>query len=129
QVSSTGLVAGSSLAQNGRSHAFLYDTSLGMLDLGTLPGFEDGYAYGVNGAGVVVGAASREGQNGVEQHAFRYRPGGGIEDLTDPIDTDAMVPLTAALGINDAGAILAYGTLDGASSYFVLEPPDDPQPQ
>ena len=50
-------------------HAFLYTSSTGIKDLGTLGG-ADGFASHVNPSGLVVGAACPAGQS--VHHAFLY---------------------------------------------------------
>ena len=42
-------------------HAFLWDSSSGLVDLGTVPGFDDSYGEAINDQGQVIGRASRWG--------------------------------------------------------------------
>ena len=93
--------------------------------LGYLPNFL-GYsdAFAVNGHGVVVGVSGK----GPDAHdvAAIWFPGHPVVDLNnlvDPADPLAgAVKLSNAVGINDAGQILANGTLDSRAQAVVLTP-------
>src|SRR5215207_10175943 len=59
------------------SHAFLYDSTNGMKDLGTLGG-TNSYAYGINDSGQVVGYSDTANSG---PHAFLYDSTNGMKDL------------------------------------------------
>jgi len=62
-----------------KSHAFIWDSTRGMRDLGTLGG-ENSYALGINGRGVVVGYSYLS--DNITIHAFRWTQAEGMVDLT-----------------------------------------------
>ena len=68
----------SSAAQAG-THAFVWDSTTGMTDLGTLGG-DTSYALGINDSGVVVGYSSLS--DNVTTHVFLWTPTGGMVDIS-----------------------------------------------
>ena len=97
--------------------AFLYSGKPPMIDLGALPGYfnfnNDGYGYGINNSGQVVG--------GFGSHAFLYS--GGI--MTD-LGTLPGRSQSVAYGINNSGQVVGYSTnscgsggLNGCSHAFL----------
>lgn len=62
-------------------HAFLWDSSGGLVDLGTLPGGVVSYGNGINDNGQVVGSSSAAGGYG---HAFVWSKDTGMVDLGLP---------------------------------------------
>lgn len=97
----------------------------GWTSLGYIPN-ATGYsvAFAINGAGVIVGGSAKgEGSRDV---AAIWFPGHKVLELMQLIDpADPLKPslkLTSAVGINDAGQILANGTLDGRAQAVVLTP-------
>ncbi len=96
------------------SHAFLWQADQGMTDLGTLGDGDNTVAYAINNVGDVVGTSGGR--------AFLYHDGTMIDlnqfsPLVGPNDD-----LVAATGINDAGQIVGYATVGGATEAFVLNP-------
>jgi probable HAF family extracellular repeat protein len=74
-------------------------------DLGTLPGGSFSYAFGINEAGKVVGAASlNESPEGAEEHPFLYS-GGVMSDLGT-----LGGPYAHAVDINDADKVVGSST-------------------
>ena len=68
----------SPLAQGGSLHAFIWNSSTGMQDLGTLGG-NTSYAIGINDNGEVVGYSYLA--DNVTTHAFTWTAAGGMVDL------------------------------------------------
>jgi probable HAF family extracellular repeat protein len=129
-INDLGQVVGSSASSNVVEEAFLWTpaspngTSGTMTDLGTLPGFSYSQARGINNAGTVVGIAR-------DNVTFAYRAfvftGGVMYDLNDLIPPNSGITLEQALGINQAGQILAVGVYtNGAGSAAWLLTPSVP---
>jgi probable HAF family extracellular repeat protein len=78
-------------------HAFLYDSTNGMKDLGTLGG-TNSRAYGINTSGQIVGYSDTA--NG-GSHAFLYDSTSGMKDLGTLGGTNSY-----AYGINDSGQVV-----------------------
>lgn len=105
RINTSGYIIGSSTGQN-VTHAFLWTASAGMRGLGTLNG-QSTSALDLNNAGEVVGT-STEAMSG---HAFYWSAHTGIKDLNTLIPSASGVILTSAVGINNAGWILALGAV------------------
>ena len=103
-------------------HAFLYTASSGMQDLGTLNGFPDSAADGVNASGVVVGYASTNHTSG-RRRAIVWDSTNGMQDLNNLVPAGSGMVLEEATGINAKGQICGYGTIGGQRYAFVLSPP------
>jgi probable HAF family extracellular repeat protein len=117
-INNSGLIAG--YAWSGSTYrSFLYKDGA-MVDLGTIDGFGNTYAWGIGDSGQVVGNVSTT--TGTLSHAFVYT-GGQLRDLND-----LLVPghgwevLTAAYAVNGAGQIAGYGRINGQYRAFVLTP-------
>jgi probable HAF family extracellular repeat protein len=113
-------IAGVSLAADGRTHAFLWDSEFH--DLGNL-GAEHAEANDINEVGQVTGA-SATGPEG--QHAFLWTPStpngvaGAMVDLGTLTDGVA----SYGLGINDFGQVVGYSNDQGYMSTPFLWTPD-----
>jgi probable HAF family extracellular repeat protein len=93
-VNSSGVVTGSSdIDSTGKAHAFLYSAATGMLDLNSLinpsSGWVLGAGNGINDAGQITGAGTKNGQS----HAFLLTP------LPEP---GSLTLLAAMLGLTAA---------------------------
>jgi probable HAF family extracellular repeat protein len=101
----------------GRFAGFLYDHGR-IRDLGTLGGAE-ALAYGINDSGVVVGALSLQ-----PERAFVYVDG-EMFDLNTLLVNNISATLVGALGVNNAGQIIAVGGPGGvlADSYILTPVP------
>lgn len=106
-LSDTGWIAGVLMDQR----AFVWHRSLGMVDIGILPGGGFSNAYDVNNRGQVVGDSTTADS----QHAFLWTPVEGLVDLNDRLLNPPPAELQGARHINDNGVILA-----GTSAGLVL---------
>ncbi|HEY2587485.1 MAG TPA: hypothetical protein VGI81_17195 [Tepidisphaeraceae bacterium] len=112
-------VAGSSL-----THAFLFNGTGGLQDLGTLGG-TDTRAYGINSAGEVVGISSTSGN--VASHGFLYADG-TLVDLNIITNAPGYVIL-GAVSINSSGQIAGTAlSPSGVSHAIILTPTAVPSP-
>lgn len=101
-INDSGQVTGAaSLTMGGLPHAFVSTNGV-MSDLGSFAG---GYSYGtaINNSGQVVGASFTEGW---QQRAF-VTINGVMTDLNSLVTLEDGIALTDAVGINDAGQIVA----------------------
>lgn len=122
-INDAGQVAGSSLTVgNVATHPFLYSGGV-MHDLGSFGGdYSD--AHAVNAAGQVVGYSSLPGFG--FSHAFVYADG-SLVDLNTVTDGLGIQVLMDAVGINDAGQIVANSCNDfGYCAPVLLTPVPEP---
>ncbi|MGO9107659.1 MAG: hypothetical protein ACLP9L_00370 [Thermoguttaceae bacterium] len=113
-VNSSGQVAVDYSDNTHRDYAFLYSGGT-MQNLGTLP---DGWSTdpnGINDRGQVVGCAEvpNETATAYDLHAFLYS-NGTMQDL-DGLNA----PGTQAIGINNSGQVVGYGTISSGSGEYV----------
>ena len=117
-INSQGLVAGYAQSTGSSpSHATIWKTDGTILDLGTLPGRSQSFAYALNGSSAVVGL-SRQYDN----HAFIWQDG-VMQDLNDLAQLPPHVTLAVAFGISDTGVIV------GQTCNFNEECPGDVSPR
>jgi probable HAF family extracellular repeat protein len=124
-VNGQGVVTGETATTiNGWIHAFVWTpsspngTNGTMIDLGSLDAYS--YGYGINSSGTVVGT-SDAAPNG--WHAVIWQKGANgysIADLNSLIPTGSGWVLTRANAINDSGAIVGTGVLNGQTHAFLL---------
>jgi probable HAF family extracellular repeat protein len=95
--------------------------SFTMLDPGPTPMFASTDATAINSSGEIVGNATDSLGDPV---GFLYIPGKGIESLDDlsgyPVSG---IDVQFATGINDAGDIVGYGSVDGGETEAILLTP------
>jgi probable HAF family extracellular repeat protein len=101
-------------------HAFLWNESGGMIDLGHLGGGTSS-ARAISNTGIVVGTSTTE--NGVN-HAFRWTRAEGIVDLNSLLPPDSGWVLDTAHDVNDRGQITGEGFHNGALRAFRFNPSD-----
>lgn len=117
-ISATGWVAGHAQTASGLMHAARLSVPTSGVptlwqDLGTLPGAQTSYAFGVNSAGQVVGTS---GARAVWWHD------GLITDLNTLLPARSGWMLEQAYAINDRGQIVGTGLERGMPRGFVLSP-------
>ena len=116
-INGAGDVVGYSTAADGSHHAFLYRAGV-LHDLGTLPGK---YATGtaINDDGLIVGTLANP--YGVTLGSFLYTSGAMFDFSTIVMNGDGWSQLIIT-GLNDAGVVVGYGTVNGATKGFIAEP-------
>jgi probable HAF family extracellular repeat protein len=125
-INAAGQVVGSSyLSGDATSHAFLYDPSATppMQDLGILSTFGTRtFGAGINDLGQVVGYA--DSGNQTPEHALIYDGAASpaMQDLNSLIPSDSGWTLRVATAINDRGQIVGFGTINGQTHAFLLNP-------
>jgi probable HAF family extracellular repeat protein len=118
-LNDAGVAAGSSDADENRRRAVVFKDGE-IIDLGTLGG-HNSQAWGINNAGEVVGWSDTP--RFLDRRAFLYRNGHMVrlDSWLDEV-SGAGWTITAALGINDAGQIVAEGMHNGESRTVLLTP-------
>jgi probable HAF family extracellular repeat protein len=114
-INNAGLVVGRSETTDGQYHAFLWQHSAPIRDLGVIGNGKSSRAYGINNAGQVVGAS--QNANG-QQHAFLWDGKKGMLDL-------GVLPgnkKSLAYAINNTGQVVgASYSADGICRAFVWD--------
>ncbi len=105
----------------GLNHAFQWDGS-SMQDLGTVSGYPNAEASGINTDAWIVGDVWKGSGATFVSHAFVRAPGGTLVDLNTRVKLLAGYTLEAAYGINDAGQIVGTGFGNNREFAFVLTP-------
>lgn len=121
-INDAGHVVGLSDAADNTFRPFFWSPQTGMLDLfgaGHL-GSPNGAAYDLNAAGEVVGYGNIN--EDYDSHAFLWTRSAGLVDLNQRILGPPGLVLAGASGINDAGQITGWGSLNGQRVAFVLTP-------
>jgi probable HAF family extracellular repeat protein len=106
-INDAGQIVGTSTRVD-RTRAFLWSADAGMRDLGILPGGSFSEATAINKSGEVVGVSG----SALSIHAFVWTSVQGMQDLNTLILPTSGVFLAGALGVNDAGQIIAWGDLN-----------------
>jgi probable HAF family extracellular repeat protein len=88
-----------------------------IIDLGTLPGASGAVANDINARVQVTG----HGFASIDGRAVIWHDG-HAHDLNELLPPDSGWTLRSAEGINEAGPIVGYGTLDGQTRAFLLSP-------
>ena len=103
-VNARGEVVGFSAQGSGKRRATAWPASGEAIDIGTLPGGDFSQALDINNQGDIVGASN----SSIGLRAFLWTGNGGMVDLNTLIPESDFV-LTKAVGINNAGMIMASG--------------------
>jgi len=101
-------------------HAAVWTQTGIVTGLGALPGGEFSEAFGINDSGAVVGATSSSAGG----RAFLWTRTGGMQDLNALVPPSHVV-LIKAVGINNAGAIVAVGHATPPGGLAAHGPGDD----
>jgi len=91
------------------THAFLWTSSTGMQDLGTLPGDNISAGLGINNLGDIAGASidGPDPLSGMSKAVLWHN--GRITDLNTVVPPDTSLFLLTAFMINDAGQVAGFG--------------------
>lgn len=104
-----------------KAHAFIFDRTTGIVDLGTLGG-KKSKANDINDLGQVVGY-SDTGGNEKGQRAFIWDQKRGMRDLQELIpQASGWTKLKVATDINNQGHIVGEGNYKGRKTHFMLIP-------
>lgn len=101
-------------------HAVVWTQTGLVTGLGALPGGEFSEAFGINDSGAVVGATSSSAGG----RAFLWTRTGGMQDLNALVPPSHVI-LIKAVGINNAGAIVAVGHATPPGGLAAHGPGDD----
>ena len=109
-INDSGQVAGTAFTEES-VHAFIWDVSLGMRDIGTLDSYGVSFAYAINNSGQVAGSDYYAGGQG---HAFVWDSINGMGYL------ETTYKHSVALGINSSGQIvgLFYDDFDSRHAFI-----------
>ena len=103
----------------GATHAFIWDATNGVRDLGTLGG--DSFATAINDSGTVVGTYIPLDK--FYYHGFIWTEATGMVDLGIPGGGDSMSAVCQPTAINSAGNVVGYGRqVDGRQVAFFWSP-------
>lgn len=118
-INNSGLTVGY-VADHSDARAFAWTESGGISWIGDLGGDNPtSYGFSVNDTGMVVGHSA----SSFDSKAFIWSASSGIKDLNSMID--ASTPgweLRSARGINNAGQITGYGSINGVNHAFLATP-------
>lgn len=87
--------------------AFLWDSAAGLVDLGTLPGYDSSYGVAINDHGQVIGRASNCCSGDDRGTSFLWDPGAGMIELLPLHANDS----TFAAAINNSGVVVGVSGL------------------
>lgn len=103
-VNASGSVVGYSGSSAGVRRATLWPVNGAAVDLGTLPGGDFSEAFESNASGEIVGTSSSTAGS----RAVLWSRSGGVQDLNTLVAPSQFI-LTRAIGINNAGSVIATG--------------------
>lgn len=117
-INTRGDVVGFSQNLTGGRRATLWPANGGAIDLGTLPGGSFSQAFGINARGDIVGTS----ESNAGSRAFVWTAKTGFQDVNSLIAPSSFI-LTRAVGINNAGMIIATGHDAGGEVHETHEAP------
>lgn len=123
-INNTGIAVGYGDVAQLQPHAFVWDSNLGIRDLGTLGGASS-TAHSINEHGMIVGSAENE----LNELKATIWMNGEAFDLSQSISVNSgWDTLIEAFDINDRGQIVGYGRLEGSQfdRAFLLTPVPEP---
>ncbi|NPV45939.1 MAG: DUF3466 family protein [Armatimonadetes bacterium] len=100
------------------THAFVWDVTSGLTEIGTLGG-NVSEGLGINSEGTIVG---RSKQADGKYRAFIWDETNGLRNLNDLVDPGSGWTLIRATRINDAGQITGFGIVNGEQHAYLLIP-------
>ncbi|MBN1123606.1 MAG: DUF3466 family protein [Sedimentisphaerales bacterium] len=105
----------------GNRHAFYWDSTDGMIDLGTFEGYASA-AWDINDERTVVGHYTSPNGSSYYDHPFIWTEPDGMTGIQYPYPyTDLGYRKGQALGINNQGQIVGYGGQGGDTYPFIYE--------
>jgi probable HAF family extracellular repeat protein len=110
-INDNGQVAGTSRLPNSLKHAFRWQSGVGMLDLGTLPGGDYSDSGGINLGGQVTGGGTLT-IGGSDLHACLWRSGFGMQDLGTLGGSESF-----GRGINSKGQVIGESTIGNGNTH------------
>ena len=121
-INNTGQVVGWSHAGGFYYHAFVWDRVNGIQDLGQTGLFMSSKATAINNLGQIVGYETN--YVWLQHVAYIWQDGSPL-DLNGRLSNGDGWNLEEAHGINDAGQIVGWGTYNGETHAFLLNPDGD----
>lgn len=119
-INDHGTITGSLEHDDGTQQAFVFLPGTGLVPLPSPPGDVESEGLGVRGDGVVFGHS----WNDTTSQLVRWQPENGMVTAT-PLATLVDAPgwtFDVLTGVNPQGALVGYGTLQGQTHGFLLQP-------
>lgn len=103
---------------DGYTHAFVWDATLGLTEIGTLGG-NVSEGLGINSEGTIVG---RSKQADGKYRAFVWDETNGLRNLNDLVTNGSGWTLIRATRVNEIGQITGFGIVNGEQHAYLLTP-------
>lgn len=128
-INDNGWIVGQGSTANFASKAYLFNGTTSC-DLGLVSNNPETVPCDINNNGLVVGRGLWDPLNNLPNRAFLYDSATDqmsvLYDLLDAAGKSAWSSLEEATSINDAGQIVGYGTINGVTRAFILNPVPEP---